>query len=149
MTDSAFKPSDQELDAAWGSGPKVLPDGKHQAQIIACRVEEAPWGEMQWSLEFQTEHGKVWKHHSLENVERIAYAGADAKALGYMGARSGLEEWCQSEAAIGLTCEITVKSKPKKNGGGMFTNVYIDRVGEKKPLAAPGGQMGPDDDLPF
>jgi hypothetical protein len=154
------------LEAEAASGPPLFSDGKHQAALTLCRVENGQFG---WQLVLgfrgvDANTGKpasIRKWHNLPpEPGREGYVKQDLNMLDYEGPLSGVEAWCISEAAIGLLCDIGVVTKPGEARD--YTNVYINRVHGKVDVdtyaggpptedAGVGGSGGlqADDDIPF
>jgi hypothetical protein len=144
-----------EANAAKRGGP-LLPDGKHQAQIHEFRIDR---GEDEWVImaKFVNSEGSARKWYNLGNEVGRSIALEDAQMLGYESDRlSQIETWIESEAPIGLICDIAVKTKPGKERD--FTNVYVNRVLGKAELQnfVPSSDVSDDafpaaadDDIPF
>jgi hypothetical protein len=158
---SAMAEFDEEFEQAQEQATDYneLADGPHQAIITLCKVEQY---EDRWvfRIKFENPNGQVSKWNGLDNEIGRDIAAKDAKRLGYTGKLSGLEEWCESEAAINLVCDIKVVTNPGNERD--FKNVYINRVlgpgnpEDFKRHAGPGepgeggfGGAAADDDIPF
>lgn len=132
-------------------GGTMLPDGKHQVQVVEFRLEQNEDG---WTVvaKFQNDAGSVRKWYDLgHEVSRSILAG-DVAMMGYEGVLSDLDEWILAEEPIGVIAEIGIKTKPGTEGRD-FTNVYLNRVLGKtelqdfaEPVAA---GTSTDDDIPF
>lgn len=137
------------------SGGGRLTDGTHQTIITELRVEKNDYG-FAMVGRFQNDKGSIRKWWTLPPTDaQMPYYKTDWLMLGYDGPLSKLEEWCETEAAIGLICEIYIKTKPGE-GDRDYINVYINRALGRGDLdnfggaqTAAAGTGAVDDDIPF
>jgi len=145
---TAKKADEFEYADAWNDGQEAvsdnLPDGNYQATLTQCRIDRRDDGSEYWFLLFEHEGKTVPKFNNFDSEIGAKISGQDAKALGYHGPKDGLADWCATEAAIGLICDIKVKTKPGETRD--YQNVYLNRVhGQTSERAA----VANDDDIPF
>jgi hypothetical protein len=163
-----------ETEAAVSTGGRFT-DGRHGAVIVELRVEKSTktdvW-QLCWKFQGRDSNIRVPTIASVRrwddlppNETRMPYVKGDLEMIGYSGPLSGLEEFCQSEAAIGLLCTIGVKTNQGDERD--FTNVYLNGcTGEKVVIAdyleslglsraaaenggSATGSGAVDDDIPF
>lgn len=154
-----FEDDFKELDEEWTeaqanpSRPQMMPDGKHQAQVVESRVEQQDDGRWTWVVKFKNEEGSIRKFHNLDHEVGRRIAAEDAALMGYTGPLSGLEKACMAGEFDDLICEINIKPSKKQGADRDFKDIYVNRIlGKGEPLAAdeaaPTG-VGLDDDIPF
>lgn len=159
-----------ETEAAVRTGG-MFSDGRHGAIIEELRIEQSTKTQVYqlcWKFRGQDSNSKTiasgrrWDDLP-PHEDRMQYFKADLEMIGYTGPLSGLQEFCESEAAIGLVCTIYVKTKSGDERD--FTNIYLNGcTGEKVELddylqslgltetqaaQAATGSGAVDDDIPF
>ena len=124
----------EELEGAWdeaedkGDSFGDIPDDKYQSKVSGARiVKSQSSGRMQIAWEFTIISGeyknrKKWAYDGIETKENLDYVKTRLARLKLNIPKKIKDLPEVLEAAIGLTCEIQVKTR------GDFQNVYVNKL---------------------
>lgn len=116
-------------------GGGLPPDGDYQAKVERYDLVESEYSQnIQLLTELKIVSGeysgrtvKTW--HDLEDPEKLEWAKGHLRSLGLDPDQVDLGQiLAHVEPTLDKVVDIRIKSKPKKNGEGVYTNVYVNRV---------------------
>lgn len=145
----------KQYDEEWrkteviGGGARV-PDGKYKATVTAARVERSQFGNLQFFTRYEVAGvGSIPQWDTLDHEIGMSYAKGRLYGFGWEGELSDLPAACEAGIFDDLECNITVKSKQKKDDPDkVYTQVYINNPPQGANKTVADAVQG-DDDLPF
>lgn len=146
-------------DESTGGRRPLLQPGEYQARIDVCRVEPSQFGDLQWTITWESD-GAVrtqWIRLTGDNSDIGRRIAADVlKVLGIYDASvnglSGLPAACEAGMFNDLLCDIKIvegKVKDQQSGERYPPNIYVNKC--HGVYATTGEVTAPaeDDDIPF